>query len=77
MAYYKHINYLTYDPGSEFDQTHEPGSIVPHSGIYRCTGCGHSSTNVHNHQFPPQIHHQHANVFVPIRWQLTVKSHWR
>jgi hypothetical protein len=75
MAYYKNGEYLAQQLGAEFDATHEPGDTVPYSGIYRCAGCGNSSTNVRGHIFPPQGH-QHGLLDGPIRWQLIVKSHW-
>ena len=76
MAFYQNASYLTQDYGSEFNVVHEPGDTVPLSGIYRCTGCGESSTNVKHRSFPPQSHHVHPNSFTPIRWQLIVRSHW-
>lgn len=77
MAYYKNGNFLTQEQGAEFDAIHNPGVATPFSGIYRCTGCGHSITSVRPHPLPPQNHiHQHQNLLVPIRWQLIVKSHF-
>ncbi|MBN9556740.1 MAG: hypothetical protein J0I26_04350 [Alphaproteobacteria bacterium] len=77
MAYYKYANFLSQQQGTEFDVIHPPATATPFSGIYRCTGCGLSVTSVYEHHLPPQNHHQHANYLVPIRWQLTVKSHYR
>lgn len=76
MAYYQDIKYLVHESGPEFDQIHHPNDTVPLSGIYRCKGCGLSATNVKNHKFPPQNHHQHTTAQGTIRWQLVVRSHW-
>ncbi|MGO8313536.1 hypothetical protein [Rhizobium ruizarguesonis] len=76
MAYYKDGKHLTQQNGPEFDTIHKPGSSVPFSGIYRCTGCGQSIVSTFNNPFPPQNHHQHAQ-HVPIAWQLVVKAHWK
>jgi len=75
MAFYKDAKFLSHENGGEYDLTHNCGAVVPYSGIYRCTGCGQSSTNVKGHVFPTQNHHQHHN-HLPIKWQLAVKSHW-
>jgi hypothetical protein len=76
MATYKYSKYLTVDSGTEFDAVHKPGADVPYSGIYRCAGCGKSSTNVKGHTVPTQNHHQHTAQQGDIRWQLVVMSHW-
>ena len=74
MAIYKYGNLLQQEQGQEFDTVHSPGAATPLSGIYRCTGCGHSIVSTHSHPFPPQNHHQHAAGQGPIRWQLVVKT---
>lgn len=50
------------------------GSIVPASGIYRCTGCGHEITSNKDDHFPPQNRHQHADPKIEVQWQLIVKT---
>jgi hypothetical protein len=77
MPYYKYTQFLFPQKGQEFDAIHSPGFATPYSGIYRCTGCGSSVTSVHPHPLPPQNHHEHDPLDVPIRWQLAVKSHFR
>jgi hypothetical protein len=77
LAYYKYGNILTQEDGAEFDTIYQTGTPTPYSGIYRCEGCGHSITSVHNHPFPPQNHHQHSAAQGTIRWRLAVKSHFR
>jgi hypothetical protein len=54
MAYYQNGNYLTQETSSDYDATHQPGSTVPLSGVYRCDGCGKSVTCVKEKKFPPQ-----------------------
>jgi hypothetical protein len=77
MAYYKYGKFLTADQDAEFDLVYHPGTKTPVSGVYRCTGCGHSATSVKDHPLPTQNHHQHTPATVPILWQMIVKSHWR
>jgi hypothetical protein len=74
MAYYKYPRFLIQEQGAEFDATHAPGQLTPHSGIYRCEGCGLSATSVHQYPLPPQSHHPHGVNQGPIRWRLVVKS---
>jgi hypothetical protein len=76
MAFYKYGNFLSQDQSQDFDTVFHPATATPWSGIYRCTGCTRSITSVQGHPLPPQNHHQHTNQLVPIRWQLTVRSHW-
>ena len=40
MALYKYSQYLTASTDSAFDAEYKPGATPPHSGIYRCLGCG-------------------------------------
>jgi hypothetical protein len=72
MATYKYPAYIEQNNSTEFDKAHSPGGHVPHSGIYRCLGCGREVVAEEARQFPTQNHHQHSNVLVPIRWQLIV-----
>jgi hypothetical protein len=75
MAYYKYPNFLHQQSGSEFDQIHLPGQLVPYSGVYSCTQCGQSVVSTKNNTLPPQNHHQHSPP-APIQWVLTVKAHY-
>lgn len=51
-----------------------PGTPVPVSGIYRCTGCGKEVTSNHGNPFPPQTHHMHTDKQGDIRWHLNVRT---
>jgi hypothetical protein len=77
MAYFKYAYFLSQQNLVEFDQTVRPGTPTGISGIYRCTGCGLSITSVHPYPLPPQNHHQHESVLIPILSQLVVKSHFK
>jgi hypothetical protein len=70
MATYKYPAYLEKNESSEFDYEHAPGSATPHSGIYRCLGCGRELVSEQYKPFPPQNHHQHAPAQGHIRWRL-------
>lgn len=53
---------------------YNPGDTVPVSGIYRCLGCKREITSNENDPFPPQNHHQHAQIQGAIRWKLNVRT---
>lgn len=72
MAFYKYAHYLSKNEHIAFDETHKPGQQVPHSGIYRCEGCGREVASNEGQPFPPQNHHQHSNQEGTIRWRLIV-----
>jgi hypothetical protein len=72
MAFYKYANYLAINNHSAFDAIHEPGESTPHSGIYRCEGCGREDTCIAGKQLPPQNHHQHTYNQGKVRWRLIV-----
>lgn len=72
MALYKNGNALVHTQDASFDKTYAPGSTPDHSGIYKCTGCGHEIVAEASRSFPPQNHHQHAANQGDIRWQLLV-----
>ena len=69
---YKYGEWLNKSSNDVFDNIYSPGDEAPHSGIYRCTGCGKECTSITRRTLPPQDHHQHTNSAVPIRWQLAV-----
>ena len=74
MALYKNGNYLQQRTHQAFDNFTGPGQSTPHSGIYRCEGCGHEiAANVGN-PMPPQNHHQHTPAQGTIRWRLIVAT---
>lgn len=69
---YKYSQFLEKSDHNAFDLIHEAGVQTPHSGIYRCEGCGHCVTSVYGHPLPPQNHHQHTGQQGRIRWRLIV-----
>lgn len=71
-ALYKYSQFLVKSDHQAFDQIHEPSAATPHSGIYRCEGCGKCVTSVSTHPLPPQNHHQHSYQQGRIRWRLVV-----
>lgn len=72
MALYKYAQYVSLSNHEVFDSTHTPGATTPHSGIYRCEGCGHEVASNGGNPLPPQNHHQHSTSHGAIRWRLTV-----
>jgi len=72
MALYKNGNFLTQSQDLVFDTDHPPGSTTPHSGIYRCMGCGREIVSETEKPMPPQNHHQHSQGQGAIRWRLIV-----
>ena len=71
MALYKYSEYLTTSKDDAFDKELDPGSVPPHSGIYRCTGCGREVVAEEARTLPPQNHHQHPN-HSPVKWKMVV-----
>lgn len=72
MAWYKQGQFLQYSTSTEYDKVYSPGQFVPHSGIYRCDGCGDEIACNKHTIFPPQNHHQHSPINGPILWRLIV-----
>lgn len=70
MANYKYQQFLSHSNHQAFDTITEPGQATPHSGIYRCEGCGENVVSTHSHPLPPQNHHQHTPAQGRIRWRL-------
>lgn len=77
MALYKYPNVLGQTQDAAFDQIHHPGGNVPHSGIYRCEGCGREVVAEEARSFPPQNHHQHTPQQGAVRWRLAVYADHR
>jgi len=61
--------HATADP--QFDHVYHPGVSAPHSGIYRCVGCGHEIGIARGHVLPSQSH-PHGSSLGKIRWKLLV-----
>lgn len=76
MATYKDSTKVKQSTSAIFDGTHKPGTPVPHSGIYRCAGCGREAACNKDDPLPPQSHHQHGLISTvgPIAWQLLVAT---
>lgn len=72
MATYKYDTYLSQIKHDAFDIEHDPGTKAPHSGIYRCMGCGSEVASNQNQPLPPQNGHQHSAANGKIRWKLIV-----
>jgi hypothetical protein len=72
MALYKHSGFLSHSMASGFDTVSTPGKVTPHSGIYRCVGCGREIVSEDTKPLPPQNHHQHTVAQGTIRWRLVV-----
>lgn len=76
MAWYLNLDNLkkTGKPDNDWwTHVYTPGSTVPVSGIYKCTGCRKEVTCNEDDPFPPQNHHQHPGSS-PIRWELIVRT---
>lgn len=74
MALYKNSQYISQSSSDAFDSIHKPGDTTPHSGIYRCEGCGHEVASNAGNPLPPQNHHQHTTAQGSIRWRMIVYS---
>ena len=72
MAFYKYAKYLSLSDDVKFDTLHNPGADTPHSGLYRCEGCGREIAANSGNPLPPQNHHQHTASQGHIRWRLIV-----
>jgi len=72
MAQYKDGGYLSKSDSTAFDVDHNPGTVPPNSGVYRCMGCGREIVAEKERTFPPQNHHQHTTAQGAIRWRLIV-----
>ena len=71
-ALYKHSTYLGQSQDQAFDTITPVAKPAPHSGIYRCVGCGHMISSTKGNTLPPQNHPQHTVAQGAIRWQLIV-----
>ena len=74
MAQYKHGEYLAETDDPAFDALLKPGEATPHSGIFRCEGCGREVVSEYWERMPPQNHHQHSDPQVPVQWRLIVRT---
>jgi hypothetical protein len=72
MALCKYPKFVTGSSDAAFDKIHTPGSVTPHSGIYRCEHCGHEVASNAGNPLPPQNHHQHGTTQGTIQWRMVV-----
>jgi hypothetical protein len=72
MALYKDTARVLHSNDAAFDPVYAPGTQPPHSGIYKCMGCGHEVVAEEGRSFPPQNHRQHTPAQGHIRWRLLV-----
>jgi hypothetical protein len=70
MALYKYGQYFAKSADDSFDKAYRPGMAPPHSGIYRCIGCGREVVGEAARTLPPQDHHQHTTAQGEIRWRM-------
>jgi hypothetical protein len=74
MAQYKYSHYLTNLPDPRFDPAHSPSATTPHTGIYKCQGCGTEVVSGAGDPLPPQSHHQHSLAQGGFGWRLVVAT---
>ena len=74
MAQYKYLHYLTNLSDPKFDPALAPGAVTPHSGIYKCQGCGNEIISTAGDPLPPPSHHQHSLKEGGIAWRLIVAT---
>jgi hypothetical protein len=72
MALYQDQKHVTKTTDAAFTPDYKPGQTPPHSGIYKCLGCGHEVVAEEDRSFPSQNHRQHTTQQGLIRWQLLV-----
>jgi hypothetical protein len=72
MSLYKNADYLSQSPSPEFDKIFTPGHATPHSGIYRCEGCGDEIASNVGNPLPAQNTRQHPPSAGAIRWRMIV-----
>lgn len=77
MALYKNSQALVVSSHAAFDSANAPGVATPHSGIYRCLGCGDEVASNKGNPLPTQNHSQHAPNQGSIRWRLIVAAETR
>lgn len=72
VALYKYAQFLVHSNDNAFDTIWKPGEATPHSGIFRCEGCGREVASNGGNPLPPQSHHQHTPAQGAIRWRMVV-----
>ncbi|MEY2507198.1 MAG: hypothetical protein QOH01_1527 [Verrucomicrobiota bacterium] len=74
MAQYKYSHYLARLPDQKFDPAHPPGTSTPHTGIYKCQGCGVEVISIAGDPLPPSTHHPHSLAQGGMAWRLIVAT---
>ena len=74
MAQYKYVHFLSNESDPKFGIAHQPGAITPHTGIYKCEGCGSEIVSSVGDPLPPQSHHQHSLTQSGMAWRLIVAT---
>jgi hypothetical protein len=72
MALYKDQSDVARSDDEAFDNTYEPPATAPHSGIYKCVGCGREITAISRNPLPTEDHHEHTNGQGSVRWRMVV-----
>lgn len=76
MALYQSSQFLTVWTDAEFDRLHHPRTPAPHSGIYRCAGCGFEIATPEGQLLPPIHAHPHRLGTQEV-WQMIVYADHR
>ncbi|MFZ6724119.1 hypothetical protein ACO0K2_01355 [Undibacterium sp. MH2W] len=71
MALYKHANILVQSGDQAFDFVYAPGSLAPHTGLYRCITCGYEIVMSNLQTFPDVGCHTKTES-MPMGWRLGV-----
>ncbi len=74
MAQYKYFHYLANLSDQKFDPAHQPSAATPHTGIYKCQGCGIEVISNRGDPLPPSTHHQHSLAQGGMAWRLIVAT---
>lgn len=77
MAIYKYSEYLKRSGDGAFDKIRTPGTLAPHSDIYRCEACGFEASSAEGNPLPPartcdQHHARWSCNPGQVRWGLAV-----
>ncbi|AZV38754.1 hypothetical protein CFR75_07300 [Komagataeibacter xylinus] len=76
MALYQSAQFIDTWTDPEFDKLHPPRTVAPHSGIYRCAGCG-VEIAVSEGQLLPAIHAHPHRLGTREAWQMVVYADHR
>ena len=74
MAQYKYSHYLSNLNDPRFDPAHPPGTAAPHTGIYKCEGCGMEVISNAGDPLPRADHHEHSLAQGEFAWRLIVAT---